>query len=61
MDRQGLYVSIPNARVRWLLKRAALDRECTVRALVLGILTDWLGTHGYEAKSTADEPSAATA
>jgi hypothetical protein len=57
MDRQGLYVSIPNSGVRWLLKRAALDYQCTVRALVLGILNGWLAEHGYRERVSDGVPA----
>lgn len=47
MSKMALYVSIPDGELRWEIKQAALHERTTVRALVIGILSDWLTAHGY--------------
>jgi DNA-binding transcriptional ArsR family regulator len=40
--REALYVELANRDLRWEMRRAAVDRRITVRALVSEILADWL-------------------
>ena len=45
--RLGLYIEMPDPDLRWVLRRAALDRRITTRQLVADILRDWLHAAGY--------------
>lgn len=50
--RLGLYVALPNAELRWALRRAAADRRVDVRVLVISILNEWLRASGYRTPSS---------
>jgi hypothetical protein len=47
MNASGLYVDLPNREMRWVVRRAALEHRCTIRQLVVEILSGWLAEHGY--------------
>lgn len=45
-DREGLYIALHDANLRWGLKRAALERRMPLRNLVADILRAWLEREG---------------
>ncbi len=61
MNRTALYIAIPEPEFRREMKRAALDRDTTVKALALEILSDWLTGQGYLARRATSTQEAAHA
>ena len=57
MNSGGLSVDIPDAELKWTLKRVAVAERMTLRDLLTRILATWLREHGYATRS-GDEPSA---
>jgi hypothetical protein len=47
MTRSALYVSLADGDLLWEIRRAALDKRVSVRALVIRVLSDWLRSQGY--------------